>query len=325
MPSCTCICPCTIIWQSRVSPRLPFLSKVLLLVWMKISKLFHHNISLFGVFSQLRFQSHAQYQWWQYRKTSSISHTKSQNLNVFVSLHGCLRSIHWSQVLSREWRFYCLLRCDLYMRGFAVVHMHLTDNHMTTVRWHILVSDDMFLWSYVLRLNDTDSSIYHGIKIDGLVQERRNSSALEMELCLSCTTSNLSKWSIFSKILWTHNSPLARESYVVFFGELKPSDTIWWHRYGLTLSNRSVNGLLPGWHFNQNDFFSGRQCMNYGTCSSQLWAERALSEKPKIWCKVSDWNKIPNHQSCRITKNHNKLTLNKLTCRDWINLAQQTE
>ena len=35
-------------------------------------------------------------------KTSSISHTNSQNL--IVSSCSCLRSIHWSQVLSWEWR-----------------------------------------------------------------------------------------------------------------------------------------------------------------------------------------------------------------------------
>ena len=39
-----------------------------------------------------------------YRKTSSISRTKSQNLNVLVSSCSCFRSIHWSQVLSWEWR-----------------------------------------------------------------------------------------------------------------------------------------------------------------------------------------------------------------------------
>ena len=39
-----------------------------------------------------------------YRKTSSISHTKYQSLNVACILAHCLRSIHWSQVLSWERR-----------------------------------------------------------------------------------------------------------------------------------------------------------------------------------------------------------------------------
>ena len=39
-----------------------------------------------------------------YRKTSSISRTKSPNLNVPVSSCNCLRLIHWKQVLSWEWR-----------------------------------------------------------------------------------------------------------------------------------------------------------------------------------------------------------------------------
>ena len=39
-----------------------------------------------------------------YRKTSSISCTKSQNINVSCIPCSCLRSIHWSQVLSWEWR-----------------------------------------------------------------------------------------------------------------------------------------------------------------------------------------------------------------------------
>ena len=39
-----------------------------------------------------------------YRKTSNISRIKSQNLNVSCIPCSCLRSIHWSQVLSWEWR-----------------------------------------------------------------------------------------------------------------------------------------------------------------------------------------------------------------------------
>ena len=73
-----------------------------------------------------------------YRKTSSISRTKSQHLNVSLSSCSCLRSIHWSQVLNWEWRcswssadrrcsnyiwvikkFYSLLRCDLYWRFYG--------------------------------------------------------------------------------------------------------------------------------------------------------------------------------------------------------------
>ena len=37
------------------------------------------------------------------RKTSSISRTKPQHLNVSLSSYSCLCPIHWSQVLSREW------------------------------------------------------------------------------------------------------------------------------------------------------------------------------------------------------------------------------
>ena len=39
-----------------------------------------------------------------YRKTSSISRTKSKNINVSCIPCSCLRSIHWSQVLSWKWR-----------------------------------------------------------------------------------------------------------------------------------------------------------------------------------------------------------------------------
>ena len=39
-----------------------------------------------------------------YRKTSGISRTKSHNLNVSCILLQLSRSIHWSQVLSWEWR-----------------------------------------------------------------------------------------------------------------------------------------------------------------------------------------------------------------------------
>ena len=39
-----------------------------------------------------------------YRKTSNISHTKYQNLNFLTSSWSCLCPIHWSQVLSWEWR-----------------------------------------------------------------------------------------------------------------------------------------------------------------------------------------------------------------------------
>ena len=98
-----------------------------------------------------------------YRKTSCISHTKSQNLNVShlvlqLSLPNPLKTgVKSSLMMYLEQRrqamlqlhlsdqqFYCILRCDIYIRGFTVY-------------------------------------------IDGLVQERRNSNALAMELRLSCT------------------------------------------------------------------------------------------------------------------------------------------
>ena len=40
-----------------------------------------------------------------YRHSSSISCTKNKNFNVHVSNCSCLGPIHWSQVLSREWRW----------------------------------------------------------------------------------------------------------------------------------------------------------------------------------------------------------------------------
>ena len=39
-----------------------------------------------------------------YRKTFSINRTKFQSLNFLVFSCSCLHSIHWSQVLSWEWR-----------------------------------------------------------------------------------------------------------------------------------------------------------------------------------------------------------------------------
>ena len=40
-----------------------------------------------------------------YHQTSSIMHTKSQNLNASSLVVQLSLSIHWSQVLSREWRW----------------------------------------------------------------------------------------------------------------------------------------------------------------------------------------------------------------------------
>ena len=39
-----------------------------------------------------------------YQQTCNISRTKSQNLSVFLSSWNCFCAIHWSHVLSREWR-----------------------------------------------------------------------------------------------------------------------------------------------------------------------------------------------------------------------------
>ena len=43
--------------------------------------------------------------------------------------------------------------------------------------------------------------LLHIAHIDGLVQERRNSSALAMELCLSYTKPSISYWHIVAKSL----------------------------------------------------------------------------------------------------------------------------
>ena len=48
-----------------------------------------------------------------------------------------------------------------------------------------------FKFSRYLSLYYTGVPLYH---IDGLVQERRNSSALAMELCLSCTNPSICKF-----------------------------------------------------------------------------------------------------------------------------------
>ena len=53
-----------------------------------------------------------------------------------------------------------------------------------------------FLWNKIVP--SSSSSCY--VEIDGLVQERRNSSALAMELCLSCTKSLVGPWEISMKI-----------------------------------------------------------------------------------------------------------------------------
>ena len=39
-------------------------------------------------------------------------------------------------------------------------------------------------------------------QVDGLVQERRNSSALAMELCISCT--NPPKWCIHASVIYAN-------------------------------------------------------------------------------------------------------------------------
>ena len=39
-----------------------------------------------------------------YRKISNIKRIKSQNLKTLISFCNCLCPIHWSQLLSREWR-----------------------------------------------------------------------------------------------------------------------------------------------------------------------------------------------------------------------------
>ena len=52
-----------------------------------------------------RYHSHGLSHWiYDYHKTSNISCTKIPNLKWFPSCCTCLCPIHWSHVLSREWR-----------------------------------------------------------------------------------------------------------------------------------------------------------------------------------------------------------------------------
>ena len=81
-----------------------------------------------------------------YRQLCNVRRTKSLNLNVCVSSFRCLRPIHWSQVLSREWRcswssdaptihlsdqhVYCLLRCVFWFDGTCpcIIMLRMLEN-----------------------------------------------------------------------------------------------------------------------------------------------------------------------------------------------------
>ena len=86
--------------------------------------------------------------------------------------------------------------------------------------------------------------------IDGLVQERRNSSVLAMELLLSRTTSNPLIWSKSRfAIAW---SDTTQESSSVQINPLAPSDTIWQQRSGSTLAEVMACCLkAPSHYLNQ--------------------------------------------------------------------------
>ena len=73
-----------------------------------------------GSISNLAFSLTSEYVW-TYRQTSNTSCTKSQNIKVARLFFQLFYSIHWSQVLSREWR--CIwssadMRCLNYIREF---------------------------------------------------------------------------------------------------------------------------------------------------------------------------------------------------------------
>ena len=59
------------------------------------------------------------------RQTSNIIHTKSRNLNVSLLSCSCLCPIHWSQLFSREWRYW----------GSADSCNGLVLNRSTSLRW----------------------------------------------------------------------------------------------------------------------------------------------------------------------------------------------
>ena len=115
-----------------------------------------------------------------YCQISNISHTC-----------GCLYSIHWSQVFSREWR--CSWssadrRCSNYI--------WVIDNFIILGAAYIrgfMVASTQYCWSEPEGITASTHPlmecwcVFMGHHIDGLMQERRNSSVLAMELCLSCS------------------------------------------------------------------------------------------------------------------------------------------
>ena len=68
--------------------------------WMLTVEIFHYHLTLTFMTQGLLLLNFDHELDFTYRQTSSISRTKSENLNVFVSS----LPDHWSQVLSREWR-----------------------------------------------------------------------------------------------------------------------------------------------------------------------------------------------------------------------------
>ena len=143
----------------------------------------------------------------QYCKISNIRITKSQNLIVSLSSCSCLCPIQWSQVLSREWK--CSWssadrRCSNYI---WVINNFIARQGVSYIR-DLTVSVE---WTMIYKAWDCNK--YMGVfimtcptvrslhcvimisyHIAELVQERRNSSALAMELRLSCI--NPSIWEI---------------------------------------------------------------------------------------------------------------------------------
>ena len=90
-----------------------------------------------------------------------------------VSFCSCLRSIHWSQVLSWEWRcswssadsrcsnyiwiinnFYCLLRCDLYYRFYG----HILGNYWNHNKMSVSIesADVLALKHQAISIHNTD-------------------------------------------------------------------------------------------------------------------------------------------------------------------------
>ena len=135
-----------------------------------------------------------------YCQTSCIKRAKSQNVNVSrLVLQLALLNPLKPGVKSSNQQFYWLQRCDLYWRFDS---RYVIDIISQTTIGHWTAAENKKNTPTVLLY-----AIYH---IDGLMQERCNSSALAMELRLTCIKPSIC-FSSFIECQWLHRAILPIE------------------------------------------------------------------------------------------------------------------